>query len=67
MPMTKSNCKNCSKRFSGCHSKCEDYLEYLRVHEEELAAINAIKNTFNNLTGHRIESRTRARKAGRIK
>lgn len=34
----KPPCKGCSKRFIGCHSKCEEFSEYSRQHEIEKEA-----------------------------
>ena len=27
-------CKGCQKRYPGCHSKCETYLEWKKEHDE---------------------------------
>lgn len=28
-------CKGCKKRFSGCHSSCEDYIDYVGQNEAD--------------------------------
>lgn len=33
----KPPCKNCERRFVGCHSKCSAFGEYLEQHEKEKA------------------------------
>lgn len=32
--MIACKCKDCDKRFSGCHSVCEDYKEYRAIIDE---------------------------------
>ena len=34
---TKSPCLNCPDRQLGCHSRCEKYIEFQKVHLEEKA------------------------------
>lgn len=36
-------CRECRKRQVGCHSTCEDYLEFVRQNEEEKEKIRKIK------------------------
>lgn len=41
---TPSPCKNCDKRYLGCHSQCEDYKEWkIKEQEEHAKAINKQK------------------------
>ena len=35
--MTPSPCKGCQRRFVGCHSECESYLEWQKIHAQEKA------------------------------
>lgn len=32
--MPKNECKNCTRRELGCHSKCEIYIEYRKAKDE---------------------------------
>lgn len=32
---TKAPCRGCQNRFVGCHSECERYQEFLKIHNEE--------------------------------
>ena len=40
----KSNCYNCEKRYVGCHSKCEGYLEEKKKRDEENEKKKKIKD-----------------------
>ena len=48
-------CKNCTKRFVGCHSKCEDYakakIDYEKQKEfiKKNRAVKIIKSDFNKV------------------
>ena len=35
-------CKDCVKRFIGCHSTCEDYLEFSKQNEAEREKIHKV-------------------------
>lgn len=41
--MTYSSCKDCEKRRVGCHSECEDYLNWLEIHKKEVEQIRQEK------------------------
>lgn len=41
---TENPCRGCDKRTTECHTYCEDYLEFLDVHEAELKVIRANKD-----------------------
>lgn len=32
----KSPCKDCNKRYVGCHGRCEKYLEFKKANDERL-------------------------------
>ena len=32
----KAPCKDCEKRYIGCHGRCEKYLEFKRANDERL-------------------------------
>lgn len=34
--MKSAPCKDCERRFLGCHSECQDYIEYSRERNEML-------------------------------
>lgn len=45
-----SPCRECHanhEEYEGCHDKCEKYLEYRRIHEEEVKAIKKRKYEAN--------------------
>ena len=52
---TKSPCYECKNRHSGCHAECEDYLDYQRIHEEEVETIR--KNKQKNARQHYMTDR----------
>jgi len=41
---TENPCRGCSNRTIECHSTCEEYLEFLDIHEAELKVIRANKD-----------------------
>ena len=43
-------CKDCKKRYSGCHAKCEDYLKA----RAELDEINEIRNANSDFSQYQI-------------
>lgn len=47
MKMTGAPCKNCAERHAGCHSECEKYKEYQRIHSEEKQGIEKEKLLHN--------------------
>ena len=45
-----SPCKECHEnqgQYEGCHDKCEEFLEYRRIHQEEVRAIKKRKYEAN--------------------
>lgn len=56
-------CKDCEERYAGCHSKCELYIDWKKVHEAEKKRIDDERNkeiaTYND---HRIRVRHFLRK-----
>lgn len=50
-----SCCKGCEKRSIGCHSSCEDYIDY----REELEQIKQIRNSRNAIYNHKYNRRQR--------
>lgn len=45
-----SPCKECHEhqgQYEGCHDKCEEYLEYRRIHDEEVLTIKKRKYEAN--------------------
>ena len=36
----KSNCKDCDKRYPGCHDHCESYLKAKAEYDKKVVAIN---------------------------
>ena len=47
MKSLKSPCKNCEKRYFGCHSECQDYLDF-RKRRDKYIADAAEKTRLNN-------------------
>lgn len=41
--MTPSPCRNCPRRYIACHARCDEYGEWLAIHETEKAAIKRKK------------------------
>ena len=41
-------CKGCEKRYVGCHSKCEEYIDY-KKRAEEASKLVADKKSFENI------------------
>lgn len=48
--MFKFPCKDCTKRYVGCHAKCEPYLKAKQIKENENNTVNKQKQNiyFNN-------------------
>lgn len=34
-----SKCRNCDKRYVGCHAKCEDYKKWTKWHKEQIELV----------------------------
>jgi len=41
---TESPCKECNNHTATCHVSCEDYIEFLEIHEAEMKTIRANKD-----------------------
>lgn len=41
-----STCKNCAKRYIGCHSECEDYIKDKIAHDAQQAHIKEQKKSY---------------------
>lgn len=44
---THSPCRECKEQFEACHDKCERFLEYRRIHDEEVLTIKKRKYEAN--------------------
>ena len=44
---THSPCRECKEQFEACHDKCERFLEYRRIHDEEVLTIKKRKHEAN--------------------
>lgn len=47
--MLTSCCQNCTKRYVGCHSKCEDYKQYKIENEKKKKYVNDSRETANQI------------------
>lgn len=67
--MTKAPCynggKGCPRRETGCHGKCAEWMEWIKIHAEEKAAIDAERMNRNHLNGMVVEAVTRLRRRRR--
>jgi hypothetical protein len=52
-------CKECTRRYEGCHSSCEDYLSWKAENDAEHARILYEKKKISNANGHAIITITR--------
>lgn len=46
-------CKNCTGRYTGCHSKCEKYKEFKRKAAEEQATIRSARHKLYNTDNYK--------------
>lgn len=51
-------CKDCCKRYVGCHGRCEKYLEYHKANQERLEGIKKA----NESIGYQSELSIRIKK-----
>lgn len=51
-------CKDCEKRYVGCHGRCEKYFEYHKANQERLESIKKA----NELIGYQSELSIRIKK-----
>ena len=51
-------CKDCEKRYVGCHGRCEKYLEYYKANQERLESIKKA----NESIGYQSELSIRIKK-----
>lgn len=51
-------CKDCCKRYVGCHGRCEKYLEYYKANQERLESIKKA----NESIGYQSELSIRIKK-----
>lgn len=52
-------CKDCPRRYLGCHSKCKDYKEFRQALDERNARIRQERDRDNSVRAVAIESRRR--------
>lgn len=43
MPLPVGPCKDCERRYVGCHSECDTYITFKRTREKEMATIQESK------------------------
>lgn len=60
--MTVNPCYKCDYRYVACHSTCEQYQEWLAIHEEETAAIRRNRNAENDAIGFLVTHGERDRR-----
>lgn len=59
--MTKNPCKDCEKRYLGCHSECEQYLDWKKAHQDAKDKMDADRRR-GVLKSAKIQSHTGLRK-----
>lgn len=54
-------CKDCCKRYVGCHGRCEKYLEYYKANQERLESIKKANESigYQSELSIRIQKHTR--------
>lgn len=55
-----SKCKGCTERYSGCHTQCEDYKEYIKGLEEKKQIIKAAKSKDKEYRLHKKQQTMKA-------
>lgn len=69
--MTRPPCfKNgvdCRKRYIGCKASCEEWHEWLAIHEEEKATIRRNKNSEREATSFLIDQRERVMRGSQMR
>lgn len=59
--MKQPQCKNCEKRYVGCHSECEDYKSWKSEHDELIKKASINKEIYQWL-GQRSMAREKQKK-----
>ena len=57
-----SPCKECENRYVGCHSTCEDYLDFRGRSDEMAKRVRAKMNEYNVYEGYKKECLKKIRK-----
>lgn len=57
----KTPCKNCTKRFVGCHATCEEYIKARKKLDEKNEMIRKAKNEYKNSAPIKVNSRRMTR------
>lgn len=66
MTLNKSPCdKDCKDRNIGCHSKCDEYIEWQRESQERKAAIKKLKKSIADVETYVITQKQKNMKARR--
>ena len=60
--MKKAPCKDCPQRKAGCHVVCDKYLEWLRIHQQELEVIRKKKDSDGMFADHIVRNIRRVMK-----
>ena len=57
----KTPCKDCEKRYVGCHGRCEKYLEFYKTNQERLETIKKANESigYQSELSYRIKKHTR--------
>ncbi|MBR6289228.1 MAG: hypothetical protein IKR19_07835 [Acholeplasmatales bacterium] len=66
MAVAENKCKGCTKRYLGCHDKCESYQEYKRKREEFNAARQKAIHNNAHFKEKRQKALKRLRQQGRL-
>ena len=53
--MIPSPCRNCQRRYIACHAGCNEYNDWLAIHEEEKAEIRRKKDAANQIAAFQAE------------
>lgn len=67
MSAIENPCKDCTRRYSGCHSNCEDYKKFRQALDERNALIRQERGRIDNIRDGIIESRRRVIRRKRSK
>ena len=57
----KTPCKDCEKRYVGCHGRCEKYLEFYKTNQNRLNSIKKANESigYQSELSYRIKKHTR--------
>lgn len=61
----KAPCKDCEKRYLGCHSKCEEYQAFTKYNEARYAARLKERESYEYTYGARVKVIKRTRMKNR--